>query len=75
MITLIVIFVIGFVVGTLVSRNNAVKVNRAVEDAVELYEAAQKEIAELKGKAKKKTPTKKTTTKKKQAATKRPQVD
>ena len=48
MITLIVTFVVGFVVGILVGRNNAAKVNRAVEDSVELYEKAQAEIAELK---------------------------
>ena len=53
MITLIVTFVVGFIVGILVGRNNAAKVNRAVEDAVELYEKAQEEIAELKAKAKK----------------------
>ena len=61
MITLIVTFVVGVVVGILVGRNNVTKVNRAVEDAVELYEAAQKEIADLKTKAKK--PTKKATKK------------
>jgi len=63
MITLIVTFVVGFVVGILVGRNNEAKVDRAVEDAAELYEKAQAEIAELKAKvkkpAKKKTPTKK----------------
>ena len=68
MITLIVTFVIGFVVGILVGRNNETKVDRAVEDAVELYEAAQKEIADLKAKAKKKPA-------KKKPAAKKPQVD
>ena len=69
MITLIVTFVVGVVVGILVGRNNMTKVNRAVEDAVELYEAAQKEIADLKAKPKKKP------TKKKTPAKKKPQVD
>jgi uncharacterized membrane-anchored protein YhcB (DUF1043 family) len=69
MITLIVTFVIGFIVGILVSRNNQTKVNRAVEDAVELYEAAQKEISDLKAKAKKKPAAKK------KPVAKKPQVD
>ena len=69
MITLIVTFVVGVVVGILVGRNNITKVNRAVEDAVELYEKAQAEIADLKAKGKKK-PTKKQT-----PAKKKPQVD
>lgn len=54
MITLIITsLVVGFVVGVLVGRNNAAKVNRAVEDATSLYEKAQEEISELKAKAKK----------------------
>ena len=67
MITLIVTFVVGVVVGILVGRNNISKVNRAVEDAVELYEKAQAEIADLKAKKK--------PTKKKTPAKKKPQVD
>ena len=70
MIIEIVIFVAGFLTGVLVTRNNIAKVNRAVEDATELYEKAQAEIAELKAKAKK--PAKKTTKKK---TVKKPQVD
>tara|TARA_R110002050_G_scaffold105821_2_gene215615 strand:+ start:1512 stop:1715 length:204 start_codon:yes stop_codon:yes gene_type:complete len=53
----------GFIAGIFVTRNNAKKINRAVEDATELYEKAQAELAEIKAKvkkpAKKKTPTKK----------------
>jgi len=63
MILEIVLVVVAFIAGILVARNNATKVDRAVEDATELYEKAQAEIAELKAKvkkpAKKKTPTKK----------------
>ena len=53
MIELVLIFVAGVVTGILVGRNNAAKVNRAVTDVTELYEAAQKEIADLQKKAKK----------------------
>ena len=63
MIVSILLVLGGFIAGILVARNNVVKVNRAVEDAAELYEKAQAEIAELKAKVKKptkkKTPTKK----------------
>tara|TARA_B110000305_G_C18932511_1_gene400206 strand:+ start:372 stop:575 length:204 start_codon:yes stop_codon:yes gene_type:complete len=63
MILEIVLVVVAFIAGILVARNNATKVDRAVEDATELYEKAQAEIAELKAKVKKptkkKTPTKK----------------
>ena len=63
MILEIVLVVVAFIAGILVARNNATKVDRAVEDATELYEKAQAEITELKAKVKKptkkKTPTKK----------------
>ena len=63
MIVSILLVLAGFIAGILVARNNITKVNRAVEDASDLYEKAQAEIAELKAKAKKptkkKTPTKK----------------
>ena len=63
MIVSILLVLAGFIAGILVARNNVVKVNRAVEDAAELYERAQAKIAELEAKAKKpakkKTPTKK----------------
>ena len=61
MILEIVLVVVAFIAGILVARNNATKVDRAVEDATELYEKAQAEIAELKAKAKK--PAKKATKK------------
>ena len=63
MIVSILLVLGGFIAGILVARNNVTKVNRAVEDAADLYEKAQAEIAELKAKVKKptkkKTPTKK----------------
>ena len=61
MITLITLFVAGFITGVLVGRNNVKTVEKAVDEALELYEKAQDEITELKAKAKKK---KRTTTKK-----------
>jgi|TARA_R110001592_G_scaffold151176_9_gene377476 predicted cobalt transporter CbtA len=61
MIIEILLILAGFIAGILVARNNATKVNRAVEDVAELYEKAQAEIAELKTKAQK--PAKKTTKK------------
>jgi hypothetical protein len=61
MITLIALFVAGFITGVLVGRNNVKTVEKAVDEALELYEKAQDEITELKAKAKKK---KRTTTKK-----------
>ena len=57
----ILLVLAGFIAGILVARNNATKVNRAVEDVTELYEKAQAEIAELKTKGKK--PSRKTTKK------------
>lgn len=63
MIVSILLVLGGFTAGILVARNNIVKVNRAVEDATELYEKAQAEMLELEAKlkkpTKKKTPTKK----------------
>ncbi len=67
MIELIAVFIAGFITGILVGRNNVTKVNRAVEDAADLYEKAQAEIAELKAKAKKPA--------KRKAVKKKPQVD
>ena len=61
MIVSILLVLAGFIAGILVARNNATKVNRAVEDAADLYEKAQAEISELKAKVKK--PAKKTTKK------------
>ena len=63
MIVSILLVLAGFIIGILVARNNIAKVNRAVEDAADLYEKAQAEIAELKAKSKK--PTKKKTSTKK----------
>jgi hypothetical protein len=69
MITLIAVLVVGFITGVLVGRNNVKTVEKAVDEALELYEKAQDEITELKAKVKK---PKKTTTKK---AVKKPVVD
>ena len=52
MLTLIVSFVVGFIVGVLVTRNNIKKVNLLVEEAKELAAKAEEELAELKSKTK-----------------------
>lgn len=48
-------FIVGFVIGALVARNNADEVNKIVEDAQDLAEKAQAELAEYKAKQKKTT--------------------
>jgi tetrahydromethanopterin S-methyltransferase subunit C len=70
MITLIVTFVVGAIVGALVARNNIKKLNTLVAEAKELANAAEKELIELQAKVAKKPAgrkprTRKTTTKKK----------
>jgi uncharacterized membrane protein (DUF106 family) len=67
--TLIAVLVAGFITGVLVGRNNVKTVEKAVGEALELYDKAQEELAELKTKARK--PQKKSTKK----AVKKPQVD
>jgi len=52
MLTLIISFVVGFIAGVLVTRNNIKKVNLLVEEAKELAAKAEEELAELKSKAK-----------------------
>lgn len=49
----IVSFIVGFVAGALVARNNAEEVNKVVEEAKELAAKAEAEVAELKAKQKK----------------------
>lgn len=44
---------LGSLVGALVARNNIKKVNALVDEAKELAEKAEKELAELKAKTKK----------------------
>ena len=44
---------LGALVGVLVARNNIKKVNALVDEAKELAEKAEKELAELKAKTKK----------------------
>ena len=53
MIINIVIFIVGFVAGILVTRNNIQKVNLLVEEAEKLAAKAEAELKELKAKAKK----------------------
>ena len=53
MITNIIIFVAGFIVGALVARKNLDEVNKIVFEAKELAAKAQEELAELKAKQKK----------------------
>lgn len=48
-------FIVGFVIGALVTRNNVDEVNKIVEDAQDLAEKAQAELAEYKAKQKKTT--------------------
>ena len=70
MITLIVTFIAGAVVGALVARNNIKRLNALVEEAKELADKAEAELNELKAKSRKPrgrkpSSTRKTTTKKK----------
>ena len=69
MITFIIVFVAGAVIGALVARNNIKKLNALVNEAKELADKAEAELKELKAKSKPKTKrkpsTRKTTTKKK----------
>jgi uncharacterized membrane-anchored protein YhcB (DUF1043 family) len=53
MITSIIIFVVGFIVGILVARNNIKKVNAIVADAKDAAEALDKKIDDLPAKWKK----------------------
>ena len=53
MITLTAVLIVGFIVGVLVGRNNVKTVEKAVDEALGLYEKAQEEIGELKSKIKK----------------------
>jgi len=46
----IVAFIVGFVTGALVTRNNVEEVNKVVEEAKELAAKAEAELAELKAK-------------------------
>jgi hypothetical protein len=64
MITLIALFVAGFITGILVGRNNVKTVEKAVVEALELYDKAQEELADLKKAKKKPAAKRKTTTKK-----------
>ena len=52
MLTLIATFIVGFIAGVLVTRNNIKKVNLLVEEAKELAAKAEEELAELKSKTK-----------------------
>ncbi len=47
MLTLIATFIVGFIVGVLVTRNNIKKVNLLVEEAKELAAKAEEELAEF----------------------------
>jgi F0F1-type ATP synthase membrane subunit b/b' len=53
MVSYIITFLLGALVGVLVARNNIKKVNALVDEAKELAEKAEKELAELKAKTKK----------------------
>jgi F0F1-type ATP synthase membrane subunit b/b' len=53
MVSYIITFLLGALVGVLVARNNIKKVNAIVAEAKELAEKAEKELAELKAKTKK----------------------
>ena len=53
MVSYIITFLAGSLVGVLVARNNIKKVNAIVAEAKELAEKAEKELAELKAKTKK----------------------
>ena len=52
MLTLIASFIVGFIAGALVARNNIKKLNVLVDEAKELAAKAEEELAELKSKAK-----------------------
>ena len=52
MLTLIATFIVGFIAGALVARNNIKKLNVLVDEAKELAAKAEEELAELKSKAK-----------------------
>jgi len=56
MIINVIIFIVGFVVGALVARNNQEEVNKVVEEAKELAAKAEAELKELKAKQKKPAP-------------------
>ena len=51
----IVMFIVGFVAGALVTRNNVEEVNKVVEEAKELAAKAEAELAEFKAKQSKST--------------------
>lgn len=51
----IVTFIVGFVAGALVTRNNVEEVNKVVEEAKELAAKAEAELAEFKAKQSKST--------------------
>ena len=53
MVSYIITFLVGALVGVLVARNNIKKVNAIVAEAKELAEKAEQELAELKAKTKK----------------------
>lgn len=61
LLTILALWVFGFVVGVLVGRNNVKTVEKSVGEALNLYDNVLEELNELKAKAKKK---KRTTTKK-----------
>lgn len=48
----IIVLVVGFITGTLVTRNNIATVNKVVEEAKELAEKAEAELEELKAELK-----------------------
>ena len=58
MIINVIIFIVGFVAGALVARNNQEEVNKVVEEAKELAAKAEAELKELKAKTKKPAPKK-----------------
>ena len=51
--TYIVVFVAGIITGALVTRNNLEEVNKVVQEAKELADKAEAELAEFKAKQKK----------------------
>jgi hypothetical protein len=64
MLTLILTFLAGGIIGALAARNNIKKLNALVEDAKELADKAEAELKELKAKSKKpRAPRKKPTIK------------
>lgn len=48
----IIVLVVGFITGALVTRNNIATVNKVVEEAKELAEKAEAELEELKAELK-----------------------